>query len=96
MCTWNDQTGFGQCRLISHYFQILRNFCEDAPQNKLCVSVNFMILEATVQKLWMFKVFGQGMASAGVNQQELTTCTKSGRQENFFYKKKGKLALSRC
>jgi hypothetical protein len=34
--------------------------------NKLSVSANFMILEATVQKLWVFEVFGQGLARAGM------------------------------
>jgi hypothetical protein len=30
------------------------------------VSANFMILGATVQKLWVFEVFGQGLARAGM------------------------------
>jgi hypothetical protein len=30
------------------------------------VSSNFMILGATVQKLWVFEIFGQGLARAGM------------------------------
>jgi hypothetical protein len=58
-----------------------------------------MILGATVQKLWVFEVFGQDLGKAGMcsNQQELTICTKSGGQEIFYFiLKMGRLALSRC
>jgi hypothetical protein len=30
------------------------------------MSPNFMILEATDKKLWVFEVFGQGLARAGM------------------------------
>jgi hypothetical protein len=39
-------------------FRFFETFCEDASRNKLCVSINFMILGDTVQKLWVFEVFG--------------------------------------
>jgi hypothetical protein len=52
-----------------------------------------MILGATVQKLWEFnlKFLGElwaGWACAGTNQQELTTCAKSGGQHKKNSKKK--------
>ena len=43
-----------------------------------------MILEATDQKLWVFEIFGEvwaGQPCVRANQQELTTCAKSGRHE---------------
>jgi hypothetical protein len=42
-----------------------------------------MILGAMDQKLWVFEVFRRslGRACAGTNQQEATTCAKSGGQE---------------
>jgi hypothetical protein len=46
--------------------RFFETFCEDASWNKLHVSANFMILGATVQKLWVFEVFGQGLARAGM------------------------------
>jgi hypothetical protein len=50
-----------------------------------------MILGAMDQKLWVFEVFGQDLAKAGMcNQQELTTCAKSGGQKK---KKKKQFAL---
>jgi hypothetical protein len=39
-------------------FFLNETFCDDASSNKLRVSANFMILGATVQKLWVFEVFG--------------------------------------
>jgi hypothetical protein len=39
-------------------FRFFETFCKDASRNKLHVSANFMILGATVQKLWVFEVFG--------------------------------------
>jgi hypothetical protein len=36
-----------------------------------------------------------GQACAGTNQQELTTCAKSGGQHQKKFKKKGRLTLSR-
>jgi hypothetical protein len=51
-----------------------------------------MILGAMDQKLWVFEVFGQDLAKAGMcNQQELTTCAKSGGQ-----KKKKKKTVCPC
>jgi hypothetical protein len=58
-----------------------------------------MILGTTVQKLWVFEVLGElwaRRACAGTNQQELTTCAKSGGQEKKkIQKKKGRSTLSR-
>jgi hypothetical protein len=47
-------------------FKFFETFCEDVSRNKLRMSANFMILGATVQKLWVFEVFGQGLARAGM------------------------------
>jgi hypothetical protein len=41
--------------MILKFFE---TFCEDASRRKLRVSANFMILGASVQKLWVFEVFG--------------------------------------
>jgi hypothetical protein len=55
------------CVVRSHtIFRFFETFCEGASQNKLCVSANFMILGATGQKLWVFEVFGLGLARAGM------------------------------
>jgi hypothetical protein len=63
------------------------------------MNTNFIILGATVQKLWVFEVLGElwaGRACARTNQQELTTCAKSrGQEKENFQKKKGKPTLSR-
>jgi hypothetical protein len=48
------------------FLDFFETFCEDASWNKLRVSTNFMILGATDQKLWVFEVFGQGKARAGM------------------------------
>jgi hypothetical protein len=46
------------CVVRSHtIFRFFETFREDASQNKLRVSANFMILGAMVQKLWKFEVF---------------------------------------
>jgi hypothetical protein len=47
-------------------FRFFETFCEDASRRKLRVSTNFKILGAMIQKLWMFEVFGQGLARAGM------------------------------
>jgi hypothetical protein len=47
-------------------FRFFETFCEDASQNKLCMSTNFMILGTTIQKLWVFEIFGQGLARVGM------------------------------
>jgi hypothetical protein len=47
-------------------FRFFETFSEDMSRNKLRVSANFMILGTTVQKLWVFEVFGQGLAMAGM------------------------------
>jgi hypothetical protein len=76
------------CVGCSHtIFRFLKTFCEDASRNKLRVSANFMILGATIQKLWVFlKFLGElwaGWACVGTNEKELTTCAKKGGQEEF-------------
>jgi hypothetical protein len=47
-------------------FYIFWIFFPNASQNKLCVSTNLMILGTTDQKQWVFEVFGQGLAKAGM------------------------------
>jgi hypothetical protein len=47
-------------------FSFFETFCEEASHRKFRVSANFMILGAMVQKLWVFEVFGQGLAKAGM------------------------------
>jgi hypothetical protein len=47
-------------------FWFFETFHEDASRNKLRVSANFMILGATVQKLWVFEIFGQDLVRAGM------------------------------
>jgi hypothetical protein len=47
-------------------FRFFETFWEDASRRKLRVSANFMILGAMVQKLWVFEVFGQGLARVGM------------------------------
>jgi hypothetical protein len=61
-------------------FRFFETFCEDASQNKLRVSANFMILGAMVQTLWVFEVFGQALAKAGM-------CWSQPARVDHFYKK---------
>jgi hypothetical protein len=61
-------------------FRFFESFCEDASRNKLRASTNFMILGATVQKLWVFEVFGQGLARAGI-------CWSQPTRIDHFFKK---------
>jgi hypothetical protein len=71
---------------------MLKFLLPSASLNKLRLSANFMILGATDQKLWVFEVFRQTLgrqACAGANQQELTTCSKCGRQKKKNSKKRG-------
>jgi hypothetical protein len=68
-------------------------------RNKLCMSTNFIIFGPMDQKLWMLKFLGRvwsGRACAIANQQELTTCAKSGGQEKKRKRKKGLHGLSKC
>jgi hypothetical protein len=59
-----------------------------------------MILGATVQKLWVFEVFGQGLARAGMcwsQPARVDHLHKKWRAgEKKIHKKMGRLALSRC
>jgi hypothetical protein len=59
-----------------------------------------MILGATVQKLWVFEVFGQGLARAGMcwsQPARVDNLHKKWRaEEKKFQKKMGRMALSRC
>jgi hypothetical protein len=43
---------------LTLFLDFFETFCEDVSRRKLRVSANFMILGATVQKLWVFEVFG--------------------------------------
>jgi hypothetical protein len=47
-------------------FRILEFFFPNASRNKLRVSTNLMILGATDQKLWVFKVFKRSLGRAGM------------------------------
>jgi hypothetical protein len=47
-------------------FRFFETYWKDVSRHKLRVSANFMILGAMVQKLWVFEVFGQGLAKAGM------------------------------
>ena len=57
------------------------------PWNKLRGSTNFIIFGPLDQKLWMFENLEKfrevwtGRAYAGANQQELTTSTQKGGQQ---------------
>jgi hypothetical protein len=81
-------------------FRFFETFCEDASQNKLHVSANFMILGAKVQKLWVFEVFGQGLARAGMRWSQparVDHLHKKWRARKKNLKKKmGSMTLSRC
>jgi hypothetical protein len=51
---------------LTLFLDFLKLFCEDASHCKLRVSTNFIIFGPTDQKLWMFEVFGQGLARVGM------------------------------
>jgi hypothetical protein len=69
------------CVVWSHtIFRFFETFCEDASQNKLRVSANFMILGATVQKLWMFEVFRWTLGRAGM-------CWNQPTRVDYLHKK---------
>jgi hypothetical protein len=59
-----------------------------------------MILGATVQKLWVFEVFGQGLAMVGMYWSQPTRVDhlhkKWRAREKKIQKKMDRLALSRC
>jgi hypothetical protein len=72
---------------------------EDASQNKLHVRANFMILGATVQKLWEFEVFRWTLGRAGMcwNQPaRVDYLRKKWRAtQKIIKKKRGRPTLSR-
>jgi hypothetical protein len=47
-------------------FRFYETFCEDVSPRKLRMNTKFIIFEPTDKKLWMFEVFGQGLAKAGM------------------------------
>jgi hypothetical protein len=51
---------------LTLFLDFFETFCEDASRNKLCVSANFMILGATVQKLWVFEVLRWSLGRVGM------------------------------
>ena len=65
-CPYDGQTNFGECHLISFYFQIFRIFCERSPQNKLHVSTNLIIFGPMDQKLWVFENFRRSLGKVGM------------------------------
>jgi hypothetical protein len=73
-------------------FRFFETFCEDGSRNKLCLSANFMILGATVQKLWVFEVFWQGLARASMCWSQPTRVDHlqkmEGRRKKKFKKKR--------
>jgi hypothetical protein len=55
------------CVVWSHtIFRFLNIFLPTISLNKLRVSINFMILGATDQKLWVFEVFWRIMGRASI------------------------------
>jgi hypothetical protein len=50
----------------SHTIFRLWNFCEDASCHKFRLNTNFIIFGSMDQKLWVFEVFGQGLARVGL------------------------------
>jgi hypothetical protein len=52
--------------MVSYYFWIFWIFFPNASCSKLCVSTNFMILEAMDQKLWVLEVFRKSLGRAGM------------------------------
>jgi hypothetical protein len=77
-------------------FRFFETFCEDESRTKLHVSTNFIIFGSTDQKLWVFEVFGQGLAKAGMcwNQPARVhhLCKKWRVGEKKIQKEKGSLA----
>jgi hypothetical protein len=64
-------------------FRFFKTFCEHAPQNKLCGSTNFIDFGPMNQNYGETKNLGEvwaGQASAGANQQELTTSAQKSGQ----------------
>jgi hypothetical protein len=57
---WGPNRFWAASYELTLFLDFFETFCEDASRNKLRVSANFMISGATVQKLWMFEVFGHG------------------------------------
>jgi hypothetical protein len=47
-------------------FRFFETFCKSASRHELRVSTNFIIFGHTDQKLWVFEVFGQGLAKVGM------------------------------
>jgi hypothetical protein len=95
------------CVVWSHtIFRFFETFCEDASRNKLRVSANFMILGATVQKLWVFEIFRWTLGRAGMccsqwggvdqsAQKWGKKEEKKGRQEEKWEGKKKKMGPAR-
>jgi hypothetical protein len=61
-------------------FKFFETFCEDASRSELCVSTNFIIFGPMDQKLWVFEVFGQGLARAGM-------CWSQPTRVDYLHKK---------
>jgi hypothetical protein len=70
-------------------FSFFETFCEDASRNKLRVSANFMILVATVQKLWVFEVFRWTMGRAGMCWSQWGGVDQSAQKWGKKEEKKG-------
>jgi hypothetical protein len=71
-------------------FRFFETFCEDASRSKLCVHTNFIIFGPTDQNLWVFEVFGQGLAKAGMCRSQLTKVDHMRKQWRVVRKKNEK------
>jgi hypothetical protein len=51
---------------LTLFLIFFETFCKDASHHKLRMCTNFIIFGPMDQKLWVFEVFGQGLARAGM------------------------------
>jgi hypothetical protein len=72
-------------------FRFFETFCEDVSRNKLCGKKKSYFLDLQIKSYGCLKFQGEvwaGRACTGANQQELTTCAKSGGQEEKNFQEK--------
>jgi hypothetical protein len=75
-------------------FGFFETFCEHASRTKLRGKKKSYFLDLQIKSYWYLKFQGEvwaWRACAGANQQELTTCTKSGGQEEKTFQEKWEL-----
>jgi hypothetical protein len=51
---------------LKFFILYFETFCEDAPRNKLCRSINFVLFGPIDQKLRVFEVFRRSLGRAGI------------------------------